>query len=280
MKNLAAFSKFISAREAVRVNREAGKPWPWTRDPILQKFRFCNINREHDTVTRGIRGLYDGMSDKYLWFHLVVARLFNHLPTLTLLGQMPMVAWDKRITRVTQEMIGRGERVFNPAYIVSTNGHKMAKVPYLIEHVLDPIAHDWTARKPPLHTCQAWADYLLTFNGLGDFMVNQIVTDMKYTTLLPYMLTDDWTSFVMAGPGTKRGLNRLQGRPTRDALSRTKAYDELLELRAALIKHQHPLVNYFLDLNNLANSLCEFDKMMRVSTGEGKPKQLYRHKDT
>jgi hypothetical protein len=48
------FMKFIVEREAVRAAREYGKPWPWTADPILQQYKFCNVQREDDRVTRWV----------------------------------------------------------------------------------------------------------------------------------------------------------------------------------------------------------------------------------
>ncbi len=275
MKRIHEFGEFITAREDVRLVRALGIPPPWTNDPILATYRFCNINREHDTVTQGIRRLYRDKPAASLWFHLIVARLFNHIPTLTNFGTLTPSTWASTISDAVAVMEDHNERVFNPAYIVSTNGKQMAKVPYLITYVLGPIAKDWKLNeRVTMCTCQAWADYLITFNGLGDFMVNQIVTDMKYTVLLPQVKTKDWTSFVMAGPGTKRGLNRLFGRPTQTSLSRQKAYTELLQVRERLVRH--PLIDYFDDLNNLANSFCEFDKWCRVASGEGRPKQKYR----
>jgi hypothetical protein len=39
----------------VLLNREAGKPKPWTNDPILQQYKFTNIFREDDRVTIWLR---------------------------------------------------------------------------------------------------------------------------------------------------------------------------------------------------------------------------------
>jgi alpha-glutamyl/putrescinyl thymine pyrophosphorylase clade 1 len=37
---------FITEREQIRRRREAGEPKPWTTDPILRDFSFCNVQRE------------------------------------------------------------------------------------------------------------------------------------------------------------------------------------------------------------------------------------------
>lgn len=275
MKLIKEFARFISAREDVRVKRAAGQRPPWTKDPVLATYRFCNINREHDPVTIGIRKLYAAVPNEDLWVHLVIARLFNHLPTLRGFGTMTPRSWETAVRNVTRKMKERDERIFNPAYIVSTNGRAKDKVEYLVEDVLRPMEPFWRNLHMPT-TCQGWADFLLPFQGMGDFMTNQIVTDMKYTVLLPRK-TKGWETFVLAGPGTKRGLNRLYGSPTDASINRGAAIVALMEVRDWLRDNDHPLISYFDDLNNLSNSFCEFDKYMRVSTGEGKPKQRYHH---
>src|SRR5262249_50989978 len=48
------FLHWVSEREVIRVKREAGEPGPWTDDPILRQFRFCNVARKRDRVSRWI----------------------------------------------------------------------------------------------------------------------------------------------------------------------------------------------------------------------------------
>jgi hypothetical protein len=46
--------RFIFAREAIHVAREAGECPPWTDNEIFQQWSFTNIRREHDRITRCI----------------------------------------------------------------------------------------------------------------------------------------------------------------------------------------------------------------------------------
>src|SRR5262245_39207311 len=43
---------WISEREAVRQRKEAGNSKPWTADPLLQGFRWCNVRRMDDRVSK------------------------------------------------------------------------------------------------------------------------------------------------------------------------------------------------------------------------------------
>jgi len=79
---------WITEREAIRKRRAAGQPAPWTSDPILNSFRFCNVRREDDAVTRHIaqRWREPRADDPHLWFAMAVARFINLPDTLDELG--------------------------------------------------------------------------------------------------------------------------------------------------------------------------------------------------
>ena len=83
---------WITEREAIRKRREAGEPAPWTTDPILAAYRFCNVWREDDAVTRHIAWTWrDPYSDDpHLWFAMTVARLINWPDTLDCAFELPI----------------------------------------------------------------------------------------------------------------------------------------------------------------------------------------------
>src|SRR5438105_15316412 len=100
---------WITEREAVRRRREAGEPAPWTDDPILREWSFCNVRREDDRVTRWIASHWRAPheDDRDLWFAMVVARFVNWPPTLAEIG-FP-VPWepDRFITAATSRAARR-----------------------------------------------------------------------------------------------------------------------------------------------------------------------------
>jgi hypothetical protein len=264
---------WIVEREAIRKKKESGAPRPWTSDPILQSYRFCNVRREDDHVTKWFA---DNWRTKWadhedLWFASVVARLFNKEETLG-----PIESHTLPFTvdgmRGVLNILKRTEKIFNPAYIVSTNGHAMDKVTYLMERVLTPL---WKARefvRPTINDNLASVhERMLRYDGLGKFMAAQVIADIKYVQ--PLDDCDDWDTFAASGPGSRRGMNRLLGKEP-DASIPEKVW-------AAHLETFRDVVNLSLDWNepihaqDFQNCLCEFDKYERALGGK-RPKQNYR----
>ena len=50
-----AFLEFMARRDKARKRKEAGRPWPWSKDAILRSRRFTNVKREDDRTTRWLR---------------------------------------------------------------------------------------------------------------------------------------------------------------------------------------------------------------------------------
>lgn len=94
-------------------------------------------------------------------------------------------------------------------------------------------------------------------DGVGDFLANQVLTDVRYHVKRAKRVFPDWHSFVLCGPGTLRGLARVYGHNKQPA-------DLVRDLREELLFHVPELATTFDDPNNVANSLCEFDKYQRA----------------
>lgn len=273
VKELVAF---IKEREAIRVKKEKGSPRPWTKDPILGKYRFCNVHREDDRVTRWIRQWQVRfVSSEDLWFAFIVARLFNKPETLGMLKECT-VPFKPAVMRATLKKLRDFGPIFNAAYIVSTNGVAMDKVDYLIDRVLRPL---WAARKLlrplPTYTLAGYHASLMTFDGLGSFIAAQVVADLKY--MKPLKQAPDWWTFAASGPGSRRGLNRVCEREVNQSWNEDAWHHALTRLRLQLNDRLNDRP-FPLHAQDLQNCLCEFDKYERARLGEGTPKQIYKER--
>jgi hypothetical protein len=273
VKRLHAFAQ---ERWCVQTRRMAGAAPPWTDDPVLRDYRFCCVYREDDRVTRWIANNWraPNAKDPDLWFAMCVARLLNQPDTLLDLGYP--VPWNRRtfLTKLKQRERA-GQRIFNAAYIVSTNGISTNKVVYLADYVLDPL---WQARQRlcprPGDTLNSWYTLLGQFQGFGSFMTAQVIADLKYVQ--PLKSAADWWTFAASGPGSRRGLNYLLGRERKAKWTEEEWRLELGRLRAKLLplfaKSEMPEPH----AQDVQNMLCEYSKYHRAVTEDKMPKQRYR----
>jgi hypothetical protein len=268
---------FIKARERHRVWKEDGKN-PLTpdarrgADPIISEWRFCNVRRNDDRVTKFVLNWLKQYPEEYHWFAATVARFFNNEETLTAI-QDAVVPFDpERMRSFLKQRADAGLRNFNAAYIVSTNGRSMNKIDYIMDVVLIPMwvkRVDLMKRMAQMDSMEEIHALLTRWHGLGSFMAAQVLADIKYSTQNNWI---DFHTFAASGPGSRRGLNRVMERHVNAPWREQEFRKTLRELRdkVNVRLNMEPLT-----AQDLQNCLCEFDKYERIRLGEGRPKQRY-----
>lgn len=278
-ENQELFFYWVKERQSIHDKKDSGQQKPWTDNPILQRYKFCNVKREDDRVTIWIKNHWRDPCRGHpnMWFAMIVARLFNWPPTLEAIGfplsDFPDIKeqWRNTLKRRRDEI---GLKIFTGAYLVSTNGVRMDKVDYILDRVLTPI---WERGVGPRSTAyieednlESYWHYLTQFDGLGSFMAGQVVADLKYVDPVLENASDWWT-FAPLGPGSIRGLNRFFGRPTDKSLKQAQGLKEIQEIRTMI----HSRLGYNLPAHDVQNCCCEFDKMARLTYKEGKTRSTY-----
>jgi hypothetical protein len=274
---------FIKERYAVRQRRESGQPKPWTADPILQNYRFCNVYREHDTVTQWIAENWrqPHYNDPDVWFAMSVARFVNWPDTLAEIGYP--VPWDdamcNHFIHKLSDRAEAGKKVWTGAYIIHAGNKGGSKIGHIAYDVLTALweRNSQQDKVRPLAdfttSCGAFHKKLMEFEGLGSFMAGQIVCDTKYTALLD--TAQDWWDFAAPGPGSRRGLARVFDYPVNHHWNDDLWLSGLLMLKSQIspmfLEAGMPPIH----AQDLQNCLCEFDKYERVRLGEGRPRNNY-----
>jgi hypothetical protein len=278
MDNLDRFAYWINERDKVRIRKEAGEPKPWSADKTFQTTYFCNVNREHDTVTKWIRMFYtiENLETDDPEFNAVFARLINWPDTLEQIGHVTISNLNN-VEEALYELQRKGGKVFGNAYIVSTNGHKVPKPQHLCQSLLPAAWEAITANISTMRGGSLAAAHaaLMQANGLGSFLAAQVIADLKHTSGHPLTNAEDWSMWAAPGPGSLRGLEWLE---LYDKPRGAEFTDQLIDLRSTLIGMSvlsDACEGWILDLQNLQNCLCEFDKYMRVSSGAGRSKRNY-----
>ncbi len=311
INDIAAFMK---ARHDIYLDRKAGKPGPWTADPVLRDGRFCNIFRELDTVTIWVEeNIRKPFADHpHLWFMLAAARYINWPDTLEALIQHYPNAWPsspdfepRHMTAALEHLASYGNKVYTGAYMIraesdpSKEWYSWTKHRYIAEIVLGRL---WEDREEWQRMLETTPGVLRAFNrletvwekfqqpryiGWGPFMAYEVVTDLRHTRYLRN--APDIYTWANAGPGAIRGLNRLYGRDLAAKPRPEQTNAEMIELMQELnaLDAQgfnetfgppqlgSPHVGPRFEARDIEHTLCEFDKYERVRLNEGKMRSKY-----
>lgn len=282
--------------------REGG---PLTSDVHLASFSFCNVFRELDRVTQWIdRNIRQPFADHPdLWMMLAIARYINWPGTLQFLMNQGSVkcdfnAWPndggqglphfafspEALGNALDHWSGLGQKVYTGAYMIRAESNQKAewyawtKQQYVARIVLGRLWEDrdaWTALGGNTgHTLeQVWGWFQQPrYIGWGPFMAYQVVVDLRHTRYLRN--APDINTWAALGPGSRRGLNRLSGRPVDHPLKQAEGLAEMRLLWAEQDQHRAPWVPP-IELSDIQNCLCETDKWLRAKSGEGRPRSHY-----
>jgi hypothetical protein len=262
----------------------------WTTDPVLKAYRFCNVYRELDSVTIWVReNIREPFAEHpHLWFMLCAARQINHPATLAELiadkkawpHGKSLNAWQpERMRAIMNDRKARGEQVYTGAYMLTNvlkkDDPRPKDKPWFTAHQvlgsLLPLEANIVQRS---RVSMRWLHEALRQGyGWAGFMSYEVACDMRWTRYGQHW--GDVDTFAHAGPGAKRGLNRLAGLPKDAPLKEDAALTAMqLHLRAA--RKAWPKKWPKLELREIEHSLCEYDKWERVNNGEGSPRSKYR----
>jgi hypothetical protein len=291
---LTQFEYWVKERHNIFLRKRARREAPWTDDEVFQRTWFTNPYRQNDKVTRWFNeNIREPLKDSPgILFATIAFRWFNWPTTgLLLLGKSKdypggnlLTEWDtKEAVFLLNRAKEDGFQIFTGAFNISNSGSTKPKINRVCEDYIQPA---WEACGPDgwmrdemlrgayegkMNLEDAF-DLLSELPGLGGsgFMAGQVIADLKYTHYLEG--ASDWWTWCTAGPGSKRGLNRLLGRPV-DVSIKENFMDEVNVLREHL---NEKLRMPKFDAQNVQNCLCEFDKYLRVLYGEGQSKRKYK----
>lgn len=286
MHRVHAFFNYALSRELVRRAKEMGAPPPWTQDPILQKYRFCNVYREDDKVTRWVRQhITEKRYSDYFLAALILARWFNRISTMErlVLDGEDLYGANYSADKVRARLEGVAP-IVTAAYVIKTpNGmNKLDGLLWAYDKVRPAtfdIAYSMLRDQVPW-TLERATKTLAEYPYLGPFMAYEIVTDLRHSRLL--MEAPDILTWANPGPGCARGLSRMvSDDPNTFSRSSKKDVETMMTLMQNLLyfankENLRPDPNRPWEMREVEHTLCEFDKYERVRLGEGEPKQLYK----
>lgn len=263
---LEEFWYWIRAREQIRILKEkypGGIEGGYSHDPILNTYHFCNVRREDDRGTKEIREVVleffpeadtDLATISSLPTVYLMARLFNHAPTVRrVLEACDYGASIEEAFQLLKDYRDEGNKIFNPAYVVSTAGEKMDKIDYVLRMVL--AAQRVIIPTDSLANAHA---VLSTIPGLGGtgFLAGQVIADLRNDRYLVAAAAEqDW---CCPGPGSLKGLDFIW---PESATTKKNFMTRMMILYDVMPEDIWGLEIHAQDLQNC---LCEFSKYMRL----------------
>jgi hypothetical protein len=289
---VGAFYAFMQEREAIRLRKEAGLPRPWTDDPILSKYKFTNVKRDHDRTTTVLReefypkkawGQWTRHELQTLFLNCAIARYFGTYEFCLALGYQE--EWDPyEIIDLAFERLAAKERVFTGAYVITNQGKSDPKQEVVVWHCLSPLEKVIPELVELVEQTKSWeivVTRMMKIQGFGGsgFMAKETILDF---IMASGWKPNDWDTWTPSGPGARRGIARLMGiddMNSKEAGRLQRLPNVVLNAMRAIYARRSefwPATYVELDLTDIQFQLCEFDKYSRVRLGQGKPRSLYK----
>ncbi len=264
---------FACERQNIFWKKINGESAPWTNDPILQEFKFCNSYRVNDRVSQYLlkNVIYNGKkySDEDMIFRILFFKLFNKESTWELLlnnfDDITLKTFDmKKYSSVLENAISKGIKIYNDAYISCANkafGYNrkhdnhlaLLNKMFIIDKIQDKIIH--------CKTMEEGFNIIKSYPLIGNFMAYQLVTDINYSNVVNWREDE----FTVAGPGSLRGINKCfisRGTMSNEDIIRYMYEHQDEEFKRLNLDFKR-IGNRPLQLIDCQNIFCELDKYCR-----------------
>jgi hypothetical protein len=264
---------FCTERMKVWERRQQGLAAPWTRDPVIGKYRFCNIYRELDRQTIEYhRMLADLRGDFDLWLlNMFYARMVCRPDTIRKTG---FLSFDRDNNReVYERLMSVARPRYGNAYVFPVSTIMRSEFPtrekflcgYLPE-VMKKIA-GLVRGFSGTGVCDALEKILPAFGFRHHFLWTEVLIDTAYQ--YPELI-DLFAPFPI-GPGAK---------PTMQALNAAEPGEKLCSLLSGETLADFPCLLFRgkpvrLSAENWEGIGCEFRKYSNLSGGRGR-KRIYQ----
>lgn len=213
-----AYWRFAAERQRIFNLRADGQPGPWTDDPILRRFKFCNTFRASDRVSQYLisQVIYapdaQDLPPEDVFLRIVLFRLFSKETTWEALeratGGVRRETLDVERLGHLLDDLRRDGPIYTAAFILCAHdpyGHRAKHRNHLelVKRMFAPggLAGDLGAALGLQDVYEA----LRAWPMIGAFMGYQLAIDLNYSHHLAF----DEDDFTAPGPGAVRGLRKV-----------------------------------------------------------------------
>lgn len=286
------FYKFMEERQRIWYKKEILKlEFPWTDDPILRDYKFCNNCRESDRgsiylIDRVINNASLTLEEKV--FNIFVYRFFNVYGLFENIFEStlnPRTFEVQKYEKILEKAMESNIPIWSNAYIICqaihdrTYGKRGKHIQVLLALKLLSIQineYDYVGELKEVSSDHIEALRKITLvKMVGSFLGGQILLDLTYLGIFKFGGND----FCVIGPGASKGIEMMTGK----SLSNQDMIEFCMDLRKhqglklpsdwEIIAYKSPYhKSQFLSLMNIQHVCCEYRKYLQWSNGQGKSK--------
>ncbi|MDB9349858.1 nucleotide kinase domain-containing protein [Nodularia spumigena] len=210
--------RFAAMRQEVFFNKIQNVPPPWTSDPILNTYKFCNAYRASDRVSQYliknvIYGENRSQNEEEVILRILLFKIFNKIETWEYLENqigdyITLFNFNSdAYSNILESAMDLGYVIYTSAYMSCASKefgydkkhqNHLALIDKMVvkDRVINPIVKAKTF-EDVFHIIQGYP-------LLGKFMAYQLATDINYSEVINF----DENSFTIAGPGAERGIDK------------------------------------------------------------------------
>lgn len=274
------------------------EPYPWTKDLVLNEYKFTNVYRACDRVSQYLikEVIYgndqSSLNEEDVLLRILLFKVFNRIDTWEYLenkiGRLERKTFDvDAITKLLSNRI-KDQPIFNGAYIMTGSHHRYKEYNSKHERWLRMISKEMlqTNLLPKLlkkKSLEQIYNKLQSCPFIGNFLAYQYTIDFNYSEAVNF----DEDSFVKAGIGAIRGIKKcfdsIGGYSNEDIIKYTQENATKYRKKYGfndfknLFGREPSLIDY-------QNCFCETDKLLRVklpalNLENSRIKQKYKDKN-
>lgn len=281
---------FASERQKIFYKKIENQNWPWTADHILQTYKFTNVYRASDRVSQYLikSVIYNNnYAPDDTIFRILLFKIFNKIETWQKLenqfGEITYKSFNyQKYCEYLDKLLSENTKIYSAAYIMPSglttfkNRQKHRNNLSLLEYMF---SNGLVKNISKADSLRHLYELLLSYPTLGKFLAFQYAIDINYSEICDF----DEMSFVVAGPGAIRGINKCFPNCTLEPelIIKLVAENQVNEFCKRKLNFAR-IGNRPLQLIDCQNIFCEIDKYSRVSNpelseGAERIKQKYKY---